>query len=389
MSNTLAITAENKPRSFIRRAIANLALLVVSLLAFLLFCEFIVFRFLIPGADYEANAFIDNVIRYEPGLAGTFRRADEIEARFAFNQDGWNSPHASYALERTPGVKRIAIIGDSYVHAREVDVDKSFSEQLERDLAEQPGSLEIYRFAIKGAPLSQYLHMLREEVARYQPDLVVVMLIHNDFDQSFKPIWGRYIQSFMHLNIEDGQVVGEKAPIPYEPGWADVISSSATYATLQRRYGAVATVRNLLLDATSDDDAEPVVYQANVNVAEVASVMDDIVVATDYVFSSFKAYAEEHDLPIALVMDGHRDVIYTGAGVDADTVPLALNRLSAETADKHGLPFLDLHPAFVNDWNANKTSFNFDTDGHWNEYGHRLVADTIESWLREENGLLP
>ena len=388
MSTIVNITTENRPRSFVHKAFANLALLACSLLAFLLFCEFVVFRFLIPGADYEANAFIDDVIRYQPGLTGTFRRGDDIEARFAINQDGWNSPHTSYAVERRPGVQRIAIVGDSYVHAREVDVDKSFSEKLEQDLASGSESLEAYRFAIKGAPLSQYLHMLREEVVRYRPDLVVVMLIHNDFDEAFRPIWGRYIKSFMHLNIEDGRVVGERAPIPYEPGWTDLISSSATYATLQRRYGAVSTIRSLIQGAPADD-AEPTVHQANIDTGKVAGVMDDIAVATDYVFSGFAAFAEEHDIPVALVMDGHRDAIYAGAGVDAETVPLALNRLSAETAAEHGLPFLDLHRAFVDDWKANETSFNFESDGHWNEYGHDLVADAIAAWLPGQPGLLP
>lgn len=369
---------KTKPRSMIRAAIQNIALLAASSVAFLLFCEFVVFRFLIPGADVEANAFIDDVIRYKPETSGVFRRVDEIEARFSINQNGWNSPHASYALERTPGIQRVAIVGDSYVHAREVDVDKTFAEVIERDLVSEPGSLEVFRFGIKGAPLSQYLHMLRKEVLRFQPDLIIVPLIHNDFDETFRPRWGRYIKSFMHLNIENGEVVSEKEPLPYEPGWTDVISASATYSTLERRYGAVGTLKSLVSGAD-----EETVYQANIDVAAVSEVMDDIAVATDYVFEQFAGFSKEHGIKLVLVMDGHRDAIY--AEDAGKTVPLALNQLSADVAAKHGLPFLDLHPHFQEDWQANQTVFNFESDGHWNEYGHQLVAAAINDWIQQES----
>ena len=384
-----APTDRSKPRSRAKSIVVNLGVILASVVLFLLLCEFVIFRFVIPGADFEKNAFIDDVIRYEPGTSGVYRKANEIEARFSINQNGWNSTYPSYPVDRTPGVKRVAIVGDSYVHSREVDVGESFAETLEQNLSEA-GSLEVFRFGIKGAPLSQYMQMLDHEVAQFQPDLVIVLLIHNDFEQTFQPITGRYIQSFRHLNIENGVVVSEKAPLPYEPGWADLISSSATYGTLQRRYGAIGTVRSLIRSLKGENvEKQNAAHQANINVQKVGDVMGDIEVATDYAFEHFAAFAEKHDIELALMMDGHRDAIYTDeAGPDAGTVPLQLNRVSAEMAAKHDLPFLDLHPHFLADWQANRASFNFESDGHWNEYGHRLVAATLTDWLRT-NGLAP
>ncbi len=46
-------------------------------------------------------------------------------------------------------------------------------------------AVEVYRFAISGAPMSQYLYMMECEITAYQPDWIVVILIHNDFDESF------------------------------------------------------------------------------------------------------------------------------------------------------------------------------------------------------------
>ena len=378
-----ASTGRAKSKMRLKNILVNFGVVLASIVFFLLFCEFVIFRFVIPGADFERNVLIDDVIRYEPGLSGTFRKANEIEARFSINENGWNSVHPVYPAERTPGVKRVAVVGDSYVHAREVDVNKTFAEALEKNLGE-PGRVEGFRFGMKGAPLSQYMQMLEHEVVRYRPDLVIVLLIHNDFDQTFRPIWGRYIHSFRHLNIENGTVVGEKDPLPYEPGWTDIVSSSATYGTLQRRYGVLRKVK-ALINTVRGRDAMPQTYQANIDVEEVAAVMDDIEVATDYMFKRFAAFTRERDIDLVLVMDGHRDAIYGGAGRDAETVPLSLNRMSAALAKKHGLPFLDLHPHFFDDWETNRTAFNFESDGHWNEYGHQLVAVAIGDWLRKQN----
>ena len=37
-----------------------------------------------------------------------------------------------------------------------------------------------------GAPLSQYPHVLRRDVPAFKPDVVLVQLIHNDFDESYR-----------------------------------------------------------------------------------------------------------------------------------------------------------------------------------------------------------
>ena len=89
------------------------------------------------------------------------------------------------------------------------------AEQLDNKLINS----EVYRFAISGAPLSQYLHILRHEVLKYSPDLVVINLVHNDFEQSYLKHIGIYTSSFLKLKIADGKVVGEYNPVKYEKRW--------------------------------------------------------------------------------------------------------------------------------------------------------------------------
>ena len=67
-------------------------------------------------------------------------------------------------MTKTPGVLRVAVIGDSYVHGSFVNPDQGFPEVIERELNAAGVRAEVLRFGMDGAPLSQYLHMLRREV---------------------------------------------------------------------------------------------------------------------------------------------------------------------------------------------------------------------------------
>jgi hypothetical protein len=63
-------------------------------------------------------------------------------------------------------------------------LQEGFPEVIERELTRAGVAAEVLRFGMDGAPLSQYLHVLRHEVRAFKPDVVLVQLIHNDFDES-------------------------------------------------------------------------------------------------------------------------------------------------------------------------------------------------------------
>jgi hypothetical protein len=56
--------------------------------------------------------------------------------------------------------------------------------------------------------------------------------------------------------------------------------------------------------------------------------------------------------------------------------------LAAEVARRHGIAFVDLHAVFAADWALNRRRFEFDSDSHWNEYGHAVVARAAAAALR-------
>jgi len=211
------------------RAIAiNLALVLASTLACLAFFEFVVFQTIWLASDTPRLDFLEGIVRYAPRQQGVWRFRDEIAAPYRINGQGWNSGIGDYARDRTPGVMRIAVIGDSYVEAFQVAYDASMAEKLGGELTAAGRRAEVYRFGISGAPLSQYVHIAEREVIQYRPDWIVVNVVDNDFDESYRFVQSRYTSYFLKFRIEDGKVAGDLQPTPWRDGPVERLRHTAT-----------------------------------------------------------------------------------------------------------------------------------------------------------------
>lgn len=358
-------------------AAVNSALVVGSLALFLVVCELVLFRFVLLASDVPANDFANGLVRYAPNQAGIWRVRNEIAAPYAINAQGWNSGIGDYALPRTPGVGRIAVIGDSYVEALQVAHDRSFAERAAAELARDRGPVEAFRFGISGAPLSQYVYMAEREVVHYAPDWVVTLLVHNDFSESLTPAAGRYTSSFLRVRVA-GQKVEEVAPMPWHPGWRERLLHSATARYLYYRWQVhPERLRHWLVPAARADAP----YTANIDVAAVLRQMPDVIAATDHLFGRLAAVARGAGARLMLVMDGDRAAIYAGH----DSAALALNAMAADLARRHGIAFLDLHPVFAADWQHHGQRFEHVSDNHWNEHGHAVAGHAIAQAIRAKD----
>lgn len=357
---------------YLRNIAINTALMCGTVVMCLLVGEFVVFRFVFPGSDVPANDFVNGVVRYAPHQSGIWRVRNEVSAPYAINAQGWNSGVGDYVVARKADVRRVAIVGDSFVEAFQVAHDKSVGENLSAALSGDASPVEAYRFAVSGAPLSQYVLMTEREVVRYRPDWIVVLLVHNDFAESFQFVPGRYTSSFLKLHLENGLVRGEIEPAPWRPGLGDWIRLTATARFLHYRWQVGPDILKSLFVGRAK--AQTGRFAANVDLDAVLAQMPDIVAATDYLFARLSAVSRRNGARLLFAMDGDRNAIYGG---NADAPTLALNAMAAAAARKHDVPFVDLHPAFAADWRANKQRFDFDTDGHWNMHGHSVAAGAI------------
>ncbi len=382
-----------------RRVAANLALLAGSVVAFVVALE-LFFRFVLPASDYPRLTYAGDVLRYRPSQQGHYRVQDEIDAPYAINAQGWNAARPSYAEAKPAGATRVAIVGDSFIEAFQVPTTASLAEQLEA----LPGKtrVEALRFGMSGAPFSHYLWMLEREALRFRPDAVVLNLVHNDFDESWRDAGGRYGVAFQHLAVEDDRVTGWIAPRPYDAGVSDLLMRSAALRFL--RFNRQVS-RSALTTALLGEPAPPPPRKhrpgpagagagsaalreaakasdlpwvdANVFLARVLDDPDLLAAATDAMVARAAALAKQHGFRLLLTMDGARQAIYEGR----DSRALVLNRLVAELAARHGVDFLDLHPRFAEAWAHDRRRFDHVHDNHWNANGHAVAARAIRAWL--------
>ena len=368
--------------------LGNLAVLGGALLACLAVLEFVVFAFILVPDDVVRNVSVDGVVRYEPGTKAVFRHPDGRQSRLTINAQGWNSTKSAYTLAKRGGVVRIAVVGDSYVHGGYIDVDQAFPEVLERDLKRRGVNAEVYRFGMDGAPLSQYLHVLRREVLKYKPDVVIVPLIHNDFDESYRFLKTRYASSFMKLKkAPDGQVL-EIPPADFRGGSADILRASRTFRYLYYETGLYLTLKKYISRyywGGNEEWSDEFISSA-VDIRKIRDHKHNRFFA-HYTMAKMKALAEREGFKLAFFMDGVREAVYAGKSVAHYEVG-RLNAIAADVTRDLSLPFLDLQRMFTDDYARNGKRLEFSYDWHWNARTNDLIGRKLADFILGDQRLL-
>ena len=92
-----------------------------------------------------------------------------------FGNRGSAHPH-----QRVDGKYRVLVLGDSFTEGVHVGEEQLYTSVLERSSSD----LEVINAGVGGYGTVQQLIYLREEGARFAPDLVVVSLFHNDLEDN-------------------------------------------------------------------------------------------------------------------------------------------------------------------------------------------------------------
>lgn len=364
----------------IKNLFINIFLILASLVLLLLFLEFIVFRFILLPSEFPKLDFVNGVIKYAPNQTGVFRVKNEVAAKYRVNANGWNSGHASYTLKKDLDKYRIAVIGDSYVEAHVLDFDSSLSEKLENKLGNK--KFEVYRYGISGAPMSQYLHMLRNEVIKYEPDLVIVMLVHNDFDESYEFLQGSYASNFMKFKILNGAVF-EEQPRQFQRPWYTPLRESAIWRYLVfRQKIPVDYIKDILL-------GNKIYYQGNISINAINAKKTNNEIVTNYVFREMKKICDNNKAELLIVMGGVTEVVYgmVDKTESFKAGALSLNLIAREAARRNGIDFLDLESVFEDFYKQKQKRLTFIHDGHWNEYGHEIAANAIYQYMNKQDNI--
>ncbi|MHB8970995.1 MAG: SGNH/GDSL hydrolase family protein [Pirellulaceae bacterium] len=210
MANT---TDKSSPRRTVpagKRALGKLLLVVGGCLVGLLLGE-VGLRLIGFGlgtdSAYQPDAYCG--VRHVPNYRGWHTKEGRVWIEI--NRHGFRDRDRSIA--KPPDTFRIAVLGDSFAEAFQVDLDKTFWSVMERKLAEswpiRGQHVEVLNFGVSGYGTAQELELLRHSVWDYQPDLILLQfLASNDVcsnSRELEPQTGRpfYTLDGEHLVLDD------------------------------------------------------------------------------------------------------------------------------------------------------------------------------------------
>jgi hypothetical protein len=117
--------------------------------------------------------------RFTPGRAYWFHAENDHPIEGRINAMGWRDRER--APRPVPGTFRVAVIGDSFVEAFQVELDSTFTAIAERRLAASGVAAEVMNFGRSGMSPVEAFIVLERDVLPAAPDLVVfVFTPHND-----------------------------------------------------------------------------------------------------------------------------------------------------------------------------------------------------------------
>ena len=105
--------------------------------------------------------------------------------RFVTNSRGFRDTR-EFAYAKPVNTLRVLVLGDSNTQGYEVNQDSTFSAVLERYLKQRQINAEVINTGVSGFSTAEELALLENEGVKYHPDVVVVGLFENDFDDNFK-----------------------------------------------------------------------------------------------------------------------------------------------------------------------------------------------------------
>ena len=156
-----------------RRALLNASVVVAALVVGLSIAE-IALRLI--GFSYPPFHQPDPItgLGLRPNTSGWYRK--EGQAYVATNSQGLRDRERP--LAKPPGTYRVAVLGDSYPEALQVDVERTFWRLLEPRLEacafRSAKHVDVINLGVSGFGTGQALRMLQTRGLVYQPDLVIL-----------------------------------------------------------------------------------------------------------------------------------------------------------------------------------------------------------------------
>jgi len=329
---------------------------------------------------------------HRPGSVFVERQPlDEFEpVRVRFNALGLREDR-EVPPEKGPGERRVLVLGDSFVEARQVPYPETMTQQMERLYEEwwreegAGGRVLVLNGGVSSySPSLEHLYLAHRGL-NLDPDLVVQCFSFNDVTDDHKYRAGMEVDAAGtplraapvsptappgRASLFDLRILDLLALLPH-PGGGET-EGAGIYAPYGFA-GSDTLLRNplALFEEHYDDDEARAWLETLGHLRSTSRLLDREEVA--YLLVALPAPAQ--------VGPDQWKVGKVKWGMEPDDViqSTRMQDLLAVFASKEGVPYLDLLPAFRA---RSRDRLFYDYDGHWTAEGNRLAAEEIFSFLK-------
>lgn len=327
----------------------------------------ILLRFL-PLSESPGYMLVDAehpIPRFEPNREHTYSVGwnFSIVTKKKSNRAGF---YSNFDYQSDHELPLMAVIGDSYVEALQVQNHKSFHGIVGVDATDK---VRVYAFGSSGCPLSTYLKYAEWVRDLYKPDHYAFCIVGNDFDECFQ----EYKTNGGTLTFFPKGVAS--------PSMQDLVTKyynpHRSLLTSIFRHSAVA--RYLVYNC----EVDPRRIEFNVTSGGKREVIDPkrVRLGREAIAHFIRLLPEATGVKtenIVLILDAERANIYEPSPRDAGRSYYSqMKQKLVEAAVSTDIHLIDMEEPFTNHFRENRQKFEFPTDGHWNELGHSLVAKVI------------
>ena len=271
-----------------------------------------------------------------------------------------------------PTVFRVLFMGDSFVKAKHVPDHEKFTEIVERawNATHPAGPIQTLNLGLGGQSMSTYLSFGDNMDRRFHPDLVFVLINRNDFRTLAK-------------DPRKLELVAQGLTKPLtEPETSTAPQDFVNWLGFRSFFGQLqAQTYGFLSSGSRADEAEPVQENSPLmNTEQEKSPLTN----TEAVAIQLKALREIWGDRLVIIYR----VSLPHMGRDA---PATYEDDVLREVERQGIPIISLYQPF---WQAFQertppTGFNNSIlgEGHFNRYGHQLVAEEIIQFMETADDL--
>lgn len=285
---------------------------------------------------------------------------------------------------------KVISIGDSFTEALQVGNVDSFHGALNGETTKQGKELISTALGAGGMALPNYIAYLKFVLQRINMEngIVIIPVISNDFDESFM----RYgIEKRKNFRKGRGQFFFKRDSdeLIFHPFYSNFgFYDKAKYFVLKRSAFARYLFHNLEISNTiknnffSNEHKKNSKFTANIVDSYQESDPERFEIGDLAIkkFLSNLGKLRQKDRERAntiLIVSSDNYAIYNQVTPNKNSFFQVMRNKLIDKSLRDGFTVIDMEVVFKKDFNSNYKKFESPFDGHWNEYGHKIISKQI------------